>query len=261
MSLRSAVEGLQRGHQHGAVGHGEPVDGLQAVPRPRLHALRQRVVEHDRHVDVLGLVAGHVLLELFLGVGDDGEVLGRDAVALRAVAVAPEGDAPPAGLARRQHDAARDAGGEVLLEDAAVHDLDRSGLPYTLLRESRGTSGRVVRPRRYSAGPRGCQGGSRSNRSGPAGRFGRGGRPAPGDHAAEVLGARSDRPSARGGRSRPAPPPAAPSRPRRRGEARVSTPAPTRRMRGARMKTISTGTGRPSSVAVPRVSNDSRWRP
>src|SRR6266403_4902877 len=47
----------------------------------------------------------------------------------------------------------------------------------------------------------------------------------------------------------------------RRVGASVSTPAPTRRMRGARMKTISTGAARPSRVALPCASNDSRWRP
>src|SRR5262249_4159755 len=43
--------------------------------------------------------------------------------------------------------------------------------------------------------------------------------------------------------------------------ASVSTPAPRRRMRGARMNTISTGVARCSSVALPRASNDSRCRP
>ena len=39
------------------------------------------------------------------------------------------------------------------------------------------------------------------------------------------------------------------------------TPAPVVRMRGARMKTISSGTARPSRTASPDASNDSRWRP
>src|SRR5207247_7809260 len=43
--------------------------------------------------------------------------------------------------------------------------------------------------------------------------------------------------------------------------ARVSTPARRRRMRGARMKTISIGVARPSRVALPRASKDSRCRP
>src|SRR5439155_800657 len=106
---------------------------LQPVPRPRLDTLGGGVVHADGHVHVLWLVAGHVLLELFVGVGDDREVLGRDAVALRAVAVAPEGDPPPPGLTCREHDAARDAGGEVLLEDTAVHDLANQG-SHALLR-------------------------------------------------------------------------------------------------------------------------------
>src|SRR5207247_2640701 len=70
-------------------------------------------------------VARHVLLELFLGVGDDREVLGGDAVALGTVAVATEGDAPSARLACREDDAAADARREVLLEDAAIYDFTR----------------------------------------------------------------------------------------------------------------------------------------
>src|SRR4030095_4301572 len=63
----------------------------------------------------------------FLAVGDDREVLGRDAVTLRAVAVAAEGDAPAPGLAGGEHDAARDPGGKILLEDAAVDDFADQG--------------------------------------------------------------------------------------------------------------------------------------
>src|SRR5262247_3288605 len=131
--LQQALIALQRGHQDGAVGHGEPVDRLKPVPRPRLHALRERVVDDHRDVDVLWLVARHVLLELFLGVGDDREVLRGDAVALRAVAVAAERDTPPARLAGGQHDAARDARGEVLLEDAAIDDFTDQGCHSFLL--------------------------------------------------------------------------------------------------------------------------------
>ena len=150
------VERLQRRHQHGAVGDREAIDRLQPVPRPRLHALAQRVVDADRDVDVLGLVAGHVLLELFLAVGHDGEVLGRDAVTLRAVAVATEGNAPAPGLAGREHDAARDAGGKIFLKDAAVDDLADQGC-HTLAPPWAGlpsrASGPVVRPRKILRPP------------------------------------------------------------------------------------------------------------
>src|SRR5215467_12807058 len=121
--LQEALVALQRRHQHRTVGLGELVDRLQPIPRPRLHALRERVVDDHRDVHVLGLVARHVLLELFLRVGDDREVFRGDAVALRAVAVAAERDAPPARLAGGQHDAAGDASGEVLLKDAAINDF------------------------------------------------------------------------------------------------------------------------------------------
>src|SRR5712692_6074065 len=121
--LEQIRRALERGHEERAIGDGQPVDRLEYVPRPGLDALGQRVVHADGDVDFLGLVAGHVLLELFLRIRHDGEVLGRDAVALGAVPVAAEGDAPPPGLAGREHDAAADAGGEVLLEDAAIDDL------------------------------------------------------------------------------------------------------------------------------------------
>ena len=41
-------------------------------------------------------------------------------VALRAVAVAAEGNAPAPGLAGREHDAARDAGGKIFLKDSRL---------------------------------------------------------------------------------------------------------------------------------------------
>jgi hypothetical protein len=54
----------------------------------------------------------------------DGEVLGWNAVAFGRVAIAGEGGAHLALAAGRQDDAARDAVGERLLEDAAIDDLD-----------------------------------------------------------------------------------------------------------------------------------------
>src|SRR5262249_8883483 len=70
------------------------------------------------------LVARHVLLELLLGIGYDREILCGDAVALRAVAVPPERNAPPTGLPGREDDAASDPRGEILLEDTPVDHLD-----------------------------------------------------------------------------------------------------------------------------------------
>src|SRR5262249_26878104 len=71
----------------------------------------------------LGLVALHVLVEFLHAVRDDREVLGGDAVALRAVAVPAEGNAPPTCLACGEDDATTDSSREILLEDAAIHDL------------------------------------------------------------------------------------------------------------------------------------------
>ena len=112
------------GHEQMAAREEEPIDRLEPVPGPRLHALAQRVIDADGDVELLWLVASHVLLELLLGVGHDREVLGRDPVSLGAVAVPSERDAPPPGLPGREHDPAGDPRGEVLLEDAPVDDLD-----------------------------------------------------------------------------------------------------------------------------------------
>src|SRR5262249_35979591 len=116
-----------RGHQQGAAGNEQPVERLQSIPGPGLDALGKRVVHADGDVHVLRLVPGHVLLELFLRIGNDGEVFGRDSVALRAVAVTAEGDAPPPGLSGAEHDAARDPRRQVLLEDSAIYDLTDQG--------------------------------------------------------------------------------------------------------------------------------------
>src|SRR5207245_10637624 len=76
---------------------------------------------------VLRRGAGKVLLGLFLRAGDDGGVLAGDAVALGAVTVAADREPPRSRFAGREHDAARDAGGQVLLKDAAVDDLTDQG--------------------------------------------------------------------------------------------------------------------------------------
>src|SRR5262245_7141417 len=102
----------------------ELVDRLEPVPGPGFDALAERVVDTDGDLELLGLVASHVLLELLLGVRHDREILGRNAVSLRAVAVAPEGDAPAASLPGREDDPPGDPGGQVLLEDAPVDHLD-----------------------------------------------------------------------------------------------------------------------------------------
>ncbi len=140
--LQERLGGLGGGDEEVTVGEQEPVDGLEAVPGPGLDALAQGVVHADGNVELLGLVAGHVLLELFLGVRHDGEVLGGDPVSLGAVSVAAEGDPPLASLAGREDDAPGDAGRQVLLEDAPIDDLtDQVG--HAILR-SRGSFGQVV---------------------------------------------------------------------------------------------------------------------
>src|SRR5262249_53532246 len=122
-----ALDRLDRRHQQGAAGNDQTIEGLQAVPGPGLDAFGQGVVHADGDVHVLGLVPGHVLLEFFFRIGDDGEVLRRDAVTLWTVAVAPEGDAPPPRFSSAEHDPARDPRGQVLLEDSAIYDLTDQG--------------------------------------------------------------------------------------------------------------------------------------
>src|SRR6266542_2416427 len=73
--------------------------------------------------DLLRLVLRHPLLERQVVGGDDGEALRRDAVALRAVAVTPEGDPRLPLPVRREHDGPAQVLRERLLEDAPVDDL------------------------------------------------------------------------------------------------------------------------------------------
>src|SRR4029077_2398148 len=103
----------------------EPVDRLQTVPCPRLDALAEGVVDADGDVDVFWFVLGHAFFERLLVGGDDGEVLGRDTVALGRVAVPPEGDTGLALFRGRQHQTPADMFGHGFLEDAAIDDLHR----------------------------------------------------------------------------------------------------------------------------------------
>src|SRR5258708_26596266 len=143
--LLGTVDG---GHEHGPIGHGQCVDRLKPVPGPGFHALEQGVVDAYGDVHFLGLVAGHVLFELFRGVGHDGKVLGRDTVPLGTVPVAPECDAPLPGLAGREHDPAHNPSSQVFLENTPVHHFTDevchvTPLPRSTSRGSR--SGLLVR--------------------------------------------------------------------------------------------------------------------
>ena len=102
------------------------VDRPDAMPPPGLDAPRHRVIDHQRDVDVIDVQLGSALgLELFLGqIGrDEREVLARDPVALRGVAVAAVRERDPAHAAGDHHDVAADVLPEILLEDPAVLNL------------------------------------------------------------------------------------------------------------------------------------------
>src|SRR5918995_1391095 len=64
------------------------VDRLPPVPGPGLDPVAHRVVKDRDHVQLVGLVFGHVLLERYVIRSDDRELLGRNAVALRRITVA-----------------------------------------------------------------------------------------------------------------------------------------------------------------------------
>src|SRR5439155_6324259 len=121
--LDDGLRARHRRHDQRAVRLQEPVDRLQPVPRPRLHAFAQRIVDGDANVGFLGLVLGHPFLQSLVVGSDDGEVLGGNAVALGAVTVAAEGDAGLAIVLGGQYDPAADVLGQVLLKDPTVHDL------------------------------------------------------------------------------------------------------------------------------------------
>ena len=124
---------FQRGDDQRAARLEQLVDRLQPVPGPGLHALEERVVDHDADVDFLGLVLGLPFLQGDLVAGDNGEVLGGDAVALRAVAVPAEGDPGFSLPVRCQHDGAADVGRELFLEDSAIDDFDCEKTAHVLL--------------------------------------------------------------------------------------------------------------------------------
>src|SRR5262249_31225733 len=251
---------LQRGHEQRAVGNSQPVDGLKPVPRPGLHALGERVVDADGGVDLVGLVARHVLLELLDGVCHDREVLGGDAVALRAVAVATEGDAPPAGLAGGEDDASTDPSGEILLEDTAVDDLagemrHRSSSSFGPAglrwlpgpdRARTGPNGQVVRPD-YAACSGACQSRNTTSRTG---------RCYPAACSTMVAKKRCTVGSSvsSGGKAVTTTVPCRAITISPSCRASAATPEPSRLMRGARMKTILIDVGPSPRSASPSVS-------
>ena len=99
--------------------------GLLAVPCPRLHALTERVIENHSHVDLLRLVLRHSGFERQFVVGDDGETLGWNAIALRSISITAKGNTQFAFVVRSQNNAARYVLGQGLLKDPSVDDFDR----------------------------------------------------------------------------------------------------------------------------------------
>jgi hypothetical protein len=98
---------------------------LQAVPCPRLRALAERVIENYSQVDLLRLVLRHSGFQRLFVIGDDGETLGRNAVALGSVSITSKGDALFALVVRGQDYAARNVLSQGLLKDPTVDDFDR----------------------------------------------------------------------------------------------------------------------------------------
>ena len=107
---------LAGSHYHCAAGPGELVDGLKPVPGPGLDALAHGVVNVDRNVDVGSLIDGEALFQFLGAVGHDRELLGRDAVTFRGVAVAPESGADLAVFPGRENDGADDVPRQALLK-------------------------------------------------------------------------------------------------------------------------------------------------
>src|SRR3990172_500144 len=121
--LDQFVGGLRGSDKHVAIRQGEPVDRLKPVPSPGLYPFTEGVVNADGDVHLFGLIAGHVLLKLFYGIGNDRKVFGGNAVSLRAVAVTAKRDPPPPGPSGGKHNASGDSGRQILLKDPPVHDL------------------------------------------------------------------------------------------------------------------------------------------
>src|ERR687894_268920 len=100
------------------------LDRLPPIPGPGLDPVAHRVVKDRDHVQLIGLVLGHVLLERYVIRSDDRELLGRNAVALRRVAVALDRRSQPVPLSGRQNHVLTQVRRQRLLEDPPVSELD-----------------------------------------------------------------------------------------------------------------------------------------
>ena len=115
---------LNRGYKYSGTLFGQLVDGLEPVPSPGLDALAQRVVDDDRYVHSLWLVLGKCLLEFFGIVSDHSEILRRNSISFRGVAVPAERRAYFVLLAGSQHDGPANVPRQILLKYASVNNFD-----------------------------------------------------------------------------------------------------------------------------------------
>src|SRR5579864_683943 len=116
---------LQRKNDESASGFQRVMCWVQPIPCPGLGALRERVVEDYRHVDLLGLVLSHSSLQRLLIVGNDSEALGGNAITLRRISVTSKGKTQFAFVMRSQDHTARYVFCQGLLKDPTVNDFYR----------------------------------------------------------------------------------------------------------------------------------------
>ncbi len=116
---------LERNYDESVSGFESVMHGLQAVPRPRLRALAERVIENDGQIDLLRFVLRHSGFERQFVVGDDGKALRRNPITLRSISITSKGNAQFAFVVRSQNNAARYVLGQGLLKDPSVDDFNR----------------------------------------------------------------------------------------------------------------------------------------
>ena len=91
--------------------------------RPWPPLVAERVIDDDGDVHLFRLVFRHPFFERHLVGCDDGEALGGDAIALRAVAVTPKGDARLSVAVGGEDDRPADVPCQVLLKDSPIDNF------------------------------------------------------------------------------------------------------------------------------------------
>ena len=118
---------LSRGHQERSTFLNLFVDWTKSVPTPWFDAFGHRVIENDGYVGQIDIQLGAAFrLQLLFGqiVGNEREILARDTIALRRIAITPIREADPSHPAGNDDDITADFLTEILLKNSAIVDFN-----------------------------------------------------------------------------------------------------------------------------------------